>query len=213
MRVAIFKRPPRVIPSLSYGRSKFGSKLGHFLPRFYTNPSLFLAFTVFTSSVYFFWSFPFKPPPPLKIRPGGTPAVEQLRGGYYMSHNSCWGWGHFETTLKWIALSLTSATHWELLNFFWRQMRRWSVSWQPGTQWCPSPRAWPAGAGGCGEAGRGRGAPGWLGTLACGSCPCSAPRRRRTARRSAGRSTPASRHNWHPEKLRDLKSFKETQFG
>ena len=30
--------------------------------RFYTNPSLFLAFTVFTSSVYLFWSFPFKPP-------------------------------------------------------------------------------------------------------------------------------------------------------
>ena len=45
--------------SLSYGRSKFGDKSGHFLPRFYTNPSLFLGFTVFTSIV----SFPFNPPP------------------------------------------------------------------------------------------------------------------------------------------------------
>ena len=89
MRVAIFKQPPRAQfltksknfcahqienyleiilgfeifekghPSLSYRRSKFGDKLWYFLPRFYTNPSLFLAFTVFTSIVYFFWSFPY----------------------------------------------------------------------------------------------------------------------------------------------------------
>ena len=52
----------KVIPSLIYGLSKFGPKSGHFLLHFYTNPSLFLAFTVFTSIVYFFWSFPFKPP-------------------------------------------------------------------------------------------------------------------------------------------------------
>ena len=38
---------------------------------FYTNPSLFLAFTVFTSIVYFFWLFPFQPPP---LRKSKTPA-------------------------------------------------------------------------------------------------------------------------------------------
>ena len=52
----------KVISSLSYRRSKFGSKSWYFLPHFYTNLSLFLAFTVFTSIVYFFWWFPFKPP-------------------------------------------------------------------------------------------------------------------------------------------------------
>ena len=34
------------------------SQNGGILPCFYTNPSLFLAFNVFTSIVYFFWSFP-----------------------------------------------------------------------------------------------------------------------------------------------------------
>ena len=84
MRGALFKWPPqaqfltkskncleiifgfeivkKVFPSLSYGQSKFGVKLWRFLIRFYTNPSLFLAFTIFTSIMYFFWSFPFKPP-------------------------------------------------------------------------------------------------------------------------------------------------------
>ena len=33
------------------------------MPCFYTNLSLFLAFTVIASSVYFFGSFPFDPPP------------------------------------------------------------------------------------------------------------------------------------------------------
>ena len=99
-------------------------------------------------------------------------------------------------------------------------MRRWSASWRPGpgTQSSLCPRVWPdgegeGGGGGEGEGGRGRAALGWRGTPACVSCPCSAPRRRRTARRSAGRSTPASQHIWRPEKLKDLKSFKETQFG
>ena len=45
------------ICSLSYGQSKFGPKLWYFMLRFYTNPSLFLAFTNFTSSVYFFGHF------------------------------------------------------------------------------------------------------------------------------------------------------------
>ena len=40
--------------SLVPNRGKIATFLHH--------PSLFLAFTVFTSSVYFFWSFPFKPP-------------------------------------------------------------------------------------------------------------------------------------------------------
>ena len=52
----------KVIPSLGYGQSKFGPKLWHFLLRFYTNPSLFLAFTVFTSIVYFFGHFLSNPP-------------------------------------------------------------------------------------------------------------------------------------------------------
>ena len=47
------------------------------LLRFETTLSLFLAFTVFTSIVYFFWQFPFKPPPQ-KIRPEGTPALKGL---------------------------------------------------------------------------------------------------------------------------------------
>ena len=55
--VKFFKK---VFPSLSYGRSKFGSKSGHFC---HVLRPLFLAFTVFTSIVYFFWQFPFKPPP------------------------------------------------------------------------------------------------------------------------------------------------------
>ena len=53
------------------------------------------------------------------------------------------------------------------------------------------------------EGGRGRAAPGWRGTPACGSYPCSALRRRRTVMRSEGRG--------HPEKLKDLKCFQKTQ--
>ena len=92
MRVAIFKRPPRAqfltkSKNLSYGRSKFGPKSWHFLPRFYTNLSLFLAFTVFTSIVYFFWSFPFKPFPEGRIFEGG---LLQLGSRFFRRQTSLW---------------------------------------------------------------------------------------------------------------------------
>ena len=93
MRVAIFKRPPRaqfLTKSKNFCGHQIENCLkilldfeifekGHSKPElrmikvwsqiivlfamFYTNPSLFLAFTVFTSIVYFFWLFPFQPPP------------------------------------------------------------------------------------------------------------------------------------------------------
>ena len=75
----------KVIPSLSYGRSKFGPKSEHFLPHFYTSSSIFLAFTVFTSIVYFFGHFLSNPP--LKnprLRPTQTTDLRLgfSRGGY-----------------------------------------------------------------------------------------------------------------------------------
>ena len=45
------------------------------LPCFYNNPSLFLAFTVFTSSVYFFLSIHFKPP----LQKSKIPACGRVR--------------------------------------------------------------------------------------------------------------------------------------
>ena len=72
--VKFFKK---VFPSLSYGQSKLVPNRGTFAT-LKTTLSLFLAFTVFTSIVYFFWQFPFKPPQKSK-----TPACGAGLGGGY----------------------------------------------------------------------------------------------------------------------------------
>ena len=84
--------------------SKISVPIRYFLLRFYTNPSLFLGFTVSTSFVYFFWSFPINPP----LRISKTPACGKMRlqrpqptswifsGGYKFIH-AYFGWNFVET--------------------------------------------------------------------------------------------------------------------
>ena len=83
---ALFKRPPRtqiLMKSKIYAPIR---QIGGILPRFYTNPSLFLVFTVFTSSVNFFWSFPAQRASIALqcCRPVGPPSLRDgsLKGGY-----------------------------------------------------------------------------------------------------------------------------------
>ena len=116
MRVAIFKRPPRAqfltksknfcahqienyleiilgFEIFEKGHSqpelrtiKVWSQIGTLFAPFLHHPSLFLAFTVFTSIVYFFWSFPFKPPLKNPSRRDSGPAGQHC----YAMLQPCW---------------------------------------------------------------------------------------------------------------------------